>query len=199
MFLLLLFLSVTPWSVVGATQAHSTSGYSSADKLLLSARELPAHFRLVSSFTQDSVITWDGNVKQIVAIDERNGWLEAAQESVRDRLNRPVEMSVQVFQSHAGAMRDFGQFFTDSHPETIYVPGQHWLGGAAAPGFGDRATLYRIQDDFSRCPGRLTTGLSFVYRTALFSVAVCSRPGGETAARELAGRLLARAMRFEGR
>jgi len=178
--------------LLGSTPAGAAS-FSSARSLLLRATDLPSRYRFVSSTAQDSVIQWDGNIRQIVAVDEQNGWLEAAEESVRDLYRHPVGMSVQLFQTHDGAMRDFGMFFTNSHPETIYVPGQHWLGGTAIKAFGNRATLYRIQDDFSRCPGQVTIGLSFVDANAIFSVDVCLRGAGERAARELARRLLKRA------
>lgn len=182
-----------------ASQQRTDTIFSSAGRLLLRQRDLPPHYQFVRSFVQDSVVSWDGNIRQIVTIDEQNGWLQAAQESIRDATKRPVGMSVQLFEGHAGAVRDFGQFFTNSHPETVFVPGQHWLGGSALRGVGDRATLYRIQDDFSRCPRGVTTGLSFVYANALYSVVVCTRGAGERAARDLAERLLARARQIGGR
>jgi hypothetical protein len=101
-------------------------------------------------------------------------------------------LSAQLFQTAAGARSDFGQFFTNQHPETIYEPGTYWR-GAVSIRLGDRATLYHIEDDGSRCPRHLTTGLSFVFGNALFSVGVCSLPSGDSQSRDLAQRLLAHA------
>jgi hypothetical protein len=102
-------------------------------------------------------------------------------------------VSAQLFRSPSGARSDFSQFFTNAHPETIYEPGATWLGGSPLAGLGDRATIYRIADDNSRCRDHLTSGVSFVYRNAIFSAEVCLESVGEQAAKDLARRLLSHA------
>jgi hypothetical protein len=140
-----------------------------------------------------SVRDWDGGIKPVMAVDEHNGWLEASQEAAVDRQGHAVQLSVQLFRSATGANADFSQFFTNAHPETIYVPGSTWLGGSPVHGLGDRATVYRVSDDNSRCPSHLTSGVSFVYRNGIFSTSVCTVTVGEQRALGLAQRLLAHA------
>jgi hypothetical protein len=195
---LFVFLLVSVLSVAGTLQsngasASSTSLFVSSKPLLLKQSLLPAHYRLKKISVVYSVQDWDGGIKPVMTIDENNGWLEASQEDALDPRHHAVLLSVQLFRTVGGARQDFGQFFTNEHPETIYVPGSTWLGGSSLPGLGDQATVYRISDDSSRCPQHLTSGVSFVYRNGIFSVSVCTATVGERSAVNLAGRLLARA------
>jgi hypothetical protein len=142
------------------------------------------------------VQAWDGNIGPVMRIDEKYGWMEAAQESALDPRKYEVDLSVQLFRTARGARGDFGQFFTNAHPETIYEPGSTWLGGTPVRGLGDVATLYRIRNDSSRCPQQLVSGLSFVYGNGIFSVGVCLHTVGESGAQGLAHRLLKQALRM---
>jgi hypothetical protein len=173
--------------------AASGPSFSSARRLLLRASALPRGYRYRGYSVEDSVASWDGGIRPVMAIDERNGWLQGAEEFFLDPRGYDAGLSVQIFATAKGARADFEQFFTNSHPETIYLPGSTWLGGRSVSGLGDRATLYRISDATSRCPEELTAGLTFVYRNGIFSSQVCLRTGGEKAARDLARRLLSRA------
>lgn len=188
--LLALCLSIAP---IAGVQASGPSLFSSSRLLLLKKSQLPPHYRYRSSKVIDSVLDWDQNIKPVYQVDIKNGWLEGAEEFAADPKGKDVGLSVQLFRTPGGALSDFGSFFTNAHPETIYVPGQHWLGGIAVKGIGDRATLYRVSDSSSMCPGELLAGISFVYRNALFSVQVCLHTVGESGARNLAQRLLAHA------
>ena len=174
-------------------RASGSTTFSSSRKLLLKQAQLPAHYRYRSSNVIDSVLDWDQNIRPVYQVDIKNGWLEGAQEFMRDPKGKDAGLSVQLFRTHSGAMSDFGSFFTNAHPETIYVPGQHWLGGIAVSGIGDRATLYRVSDSASMCPSELLAGLSYVFRNALFSVQVCLHTVGESGARNLALKLLSHA------
>jgi hypothetical protein len=185
-----LIATVVPWARATASPVPL---FSSSKSLLLTRTRLPAHYRFVKIQVVYSVQDWDGNVKPVMAIDERNGWLEASQEAALDPSRHAVAMSVQLFRTVAGARADFGQFFTNAHPETIYVPGQTWLGGSSVSGLGDQATVYRVSDDNSHCPARVTSGVSFVFRNGIFSVSVCTATVGENSALNLARRLLTRA------
>jgi hypothetical protein len=191
-------------AMLGATVSLSsvsaaTPGFSSARPLLLKQSALPRHYRYVSSFVDDSVGHWDGGIQQVIAIDSRYGWLEGAQELVHDPGKHEVDISVQLFDTAQGARGDFAQFFTNKHPQTIYIPGAYWLGGIAVKGYGNRATLYREQDLNSACPKHLITGLTFVYGNGIFSVGVCTRTVGDVGAGMLGKRLLARARSIGGR
>lgn len=181
-----------PLSTV-ATSAFAQTSYASVRPLILSQRLLPAHYRYRGVQIQDSVADWDSNIKQVMAIDEQNGWIEGARETARDTRNRPVRVAVQLFRTNSGARADFNQFFTNSHPETIYNPSAEWLGGSSIGGFGRPATIYRYSDTGSGCPQGLVSGISYVYANALFSVEVCLHTAGEGGARDLARRLLQRA------
>jgi hypothetical protein len=167
--------------------------FTSARLLLLRSTALPAHYHYHGFFVQDNVATWDGGIKPVISIDEQNGWSEGAEEAATDATKHEVLLSVQLFRTSTGARTDFGQFFTNAHPETVYVPGSEWLGGTALRGYGDRATIYRESDTASHCPGHLTSGVTFVYFNGIFSARVCFKTAGESGAEDLARRLLRRA------
>jgi hypothetical protein len=186
---LALFLAV----MVPAAGASSDPLFASSRTLLLGQHALPPHYHLKGVKVVYSVQDWDGGIKPVMAIDEQNGWLEASQEAALDPRRHAVLLSVQLFRTVAGARADFGQFFTNAHPETIFVPGTTWLGGSSVPRLGDQATVYRISDDNSRCPQHITSGVSFVYRNGIFSASVCTATVGERSALDLASRMLARA------
>lgn len=197
--LLAMALAATLLLAPAARAAGSATSFSSARLLLLRPSALPPHYRYRGYSLEDSVARWDGGIKPVMAIDERNGWLQGAEEMALDPKGNDAGLSVQLFNTARGARADFQQFFTNSHPETIYQPGSTWLGGRSVRGFGDRATLYRISDATSRCPDRLTAGLTFVYGNGIFSSLVCLHTVGENAARDLAQRLLNRAHAVAGR
>jgi hypothetical protein len=179
-----------------AARAEPSQGnalFNSSHALLLNRSNLPAGYQYRASQLVLSVADWDGNLKPVMAIDERYGWMEASSETLRDRKGREADISVQLFRSANGARGDFGQFFTNRHPQSSYVPGQHWLGGASVKGLGDRATLFRISDDSSTCPQHVASGVTFVYRNGIFSTQVCTGTMGDAGALSLAGRLLAHA------
>lgn len=178
----------------GLTQA--APAFTSPASLLLKQNALPHGYRYRNSFVQHSVERWDGDIAPVLAIDEQNGWLAAAQESALDPSGRTVMLSVQLFTTDSGARRDFAQFFTNAHPQTRFLPDTYWLGGTPARGLGNRATLYHILDKSSPCPRHQTAGLSFVYRNALFSASVCQGTPGDRGVRELARRLYARAQKI---
>lgn len=167
--------------------------FQSARLLLLRKNLLPARYRYHGYFIQDNVETWDGGIHPVMQIDERYGWIEGGEEAVKDPKGHEAMLSVQLFRTAAGARGDFGQFFTNSHPETVYEPGNDWLGGSSIGGYGHPATIYRIHDATSKCPKQLVSGLTFVYRNGIFSVGVCLETVGESGARDLARRLLNRA------
>src|SRR5579864_2908345 len=126
---ILVLLALGPATVPGvssAAGARSNPVWSSSRALMLKPSALPTHFRYQGIKVIDSVLDWDQNIKPIVQIDIRNGWLEAAEEFAQDGTKHDVGLSVQLFRSNSGALADFGQFFTNSHPETIYIPGAHW-------------------------------------------------------------------------
>jgi hypothetical protein len=179
--------------------ARGAPTFASASKLLLKQRALPPHYHYRSVTTVDSVSDWDGGIQPVMALDLRNGWQQGAQELTRDPQGKDAMLSVQLFDTVQGARADFGLFFTNQHPETRFIPGAYWLGGRSVGGLGDMATLYRVSDESSHCPGHLTTGLSFAYGNAIFSVGVCTRTVGEHGARDLANRLLRQALALAGR
>lgn len=192
--LIALAFAVASLGLSGVAKPADAAGkptFSSARRLVLSRSALPRHYRYVRTSVFDSVGTWDGDIQPVVAIDRRYGWLEAAQEDLSDPSRHYAGVSAQIFLTARGAFADFGQFFTNSHPQTIYEPGAYWLGGLSLKGFGDRATLYRIRDTTSACPSHLTIGLTFVYGNGIFSAGVCTRTAGERGVRDLARRLLA--------
>jgi len=166
--------------------------------LLLKGPSLPRHYRYLSSFSQYSVSDWDGGIRQVMAIDIQNGWWQAAQESVSDPHRRPLMMSVQLFRSAIGARADFGQFFTNNHPETRFQPGATWLGATAIAGYGSRASIYGVQDDTSHCFQHVMTGLTFVYGNGIFSIGACTAPNGDAVARQFGKLLLKRARSSTG-
>lgn len=177
----------------GVVSASSSPTFSSTRPLLLKSSGLPAHYRYRSVHVEDSVANWDGNIKPVMAIDEQNGWIEAGQEVLQDSRRRPVAITVQLFRTAGGARGDFSQFFTNSHPETIYKPGAEWLGGAPIGGLGKPATIYRYSDSSSSCPQNLVSGVTYVYGNAIFSVEDCLHTSGESGTRDLARRLFLRA------
>jgi len=176
---------------VSAARFHQPSAYTSARALLLRARDLPRGYGHVRSFVQQSISQWDGGIRPIMAVDESNGWLEAAQETMHDGHGKPAAVSVQLFRDAGGARRDFAAFFTNAHPETVYMPGAEWLGGYPITGLGRPATIFRTSDSTSGCPGNLSAGIAWITSNALFNVRVCLRTVGETGARDLARRLSA--------
>jgi len=176
-----------------AVSASSTPTFSSTRPLLLKSSGLPAHYRYRGVHIEDSVASWDGNIKSVMAIDEQNGWIEAGQEVLQDSARRPVTITVQLFRTAGGARGDFAQFFTNSHPETIYKPGAEWLGGSPIGGLGKPATIYRYSDSGSSCPQGLVSGITYVYGNAIFSVEDCLHTAGEQGARDIAKRLFLRA------
>lgn len=179
--------------------ASNASAFAAPATLLLKASALPRGFRYRGYFVQSSVARWDGNIPPIVAIDEKNGWLSGAQESALDTKGYHAMISVQLFFSPAGARSDFGQFFTNAHPQSRFVPDTYWLGGKAVRGMGDRATLYHILDNTSHCPAHLSVGVSFVFRNGIFSAGGCARTLGDAGALDLGHRLLQRARKVAGR
>lgn len=190
-------LTVFAFSVAPGQALHASghANFISSHALLLPASALPHGYTARTSPVVYSVADWDGGIKPLMAIDERNGWLEGAQQTGHDNHRRPISLSVQLFRTAGGARADFGQFFTNAHPETMYTPGAQWLGGSSVRGYGDLASLYRIEDDTSKCSQHLSSGLSFTFSNALFSVSACTIPAGETQARNLAKRLISRARR----
>jgi len=122
---------------VSAARFHQPFAYTSARALLLPVRALPRGYGHVRSFVQQSVSRWDGGIRPIMAVDESNGWLEAAQETMRDGHGKPAAVSVQLFRDAGGARRDFAAFFINAHPETIYMPGAEWLGGTRSLDWAD--------------------------------------------------------------
>lgn len=183
---------LVPNTVPEITLAASAPLFQSAKLLLLRKTLLPQRYRYHGYFVQDNVATWDGGIRPIMQIDEQHGWIEGAEEAVKDPRRHDAMLSVQLFRTAAGARADFGQFFTNRHPETVYEPGSDWLGGSPISGYGHLATIYRIHDGSSRCPRQLVSGLTFVYRNGIFSVGVCTETVGESGARDLARRLLSR-------
>jgi hypothetical protein len=173
--------------------AHSSHLFASSKSLLLKQSLLPSKYRFVGSSVTYSVQDWDGGIRPVMMIDENAGWLEGAQESVLDPKKHAVGLSVQLFRSSKGARNDFGQFFTNAHPETVYLPGETWLGGTAVGGLGDRETIYRIEDSYGHCPQHLTSGVSFVYKNAIFSTQTCTLTAGDSGSLNLARRMLQRA------
>ena len=184
-----LLSGITP----GFAQARTNSAFSSARPLLLAPSGFPHGYRYRNQHEVDSVQEWDGGLRMVMTIDEGNGWLQGAEEYAADPRHHDAMLSAQVFATAAGARGDFNQFFTNAHPGTRFVPGQTWLGGIPMRGYGSVATLYRVADDNSHCPGQLTTGLSFVYGNAILSVSVCTQTVGDWGARDLATRLARRA------
>lgn len=179
---------------VRSVQARPSSAFSSARSLLLSPRGFPHGYHYRRQHQVDSVLEWDGGLKVVMSIDEGNGWLQGAEEYASDPRHHDAMLSAQVFATAGGARGDFNQFFTNAHPGTRFVPGQTWLGGVTVRGFGSIATLSRVADDSSHCPGHLTTGLSFVYGNAILSVSVCTETVGDKGARALATRMVQRAL-----
>ena len=175
----------------GSPSRATASTYSSAKSLLLPARSFPGRYHVLRTSVTYTVRAWDGGIAPVMAIDERYGWMQGAEEDARDPAGRDVSISAQIFDTPSGARGDFGQFFTNSHPQSVYLPGTYWLGGTSVHGMGDRATLYRIEDDSSRCPQHLTTGLSVAFRNAILSVQVCTLKTGKAQALQL-GKLLLR-------
>lgn len=167
--------------------------FSSARALLLPKNGLPHGVRYRYAVSIDSVSTWDGGIGPVMAIDRKNGWWQGAEEYARDVKGRDVMLSAQIFFTASGARNDFTQFFTNAHPETRFIPGAYWLGGAGLKGLGDRATLYHTENDSSHCPGHTTSDLSFVYGNAIFSAEVCATSTGDASVRDLARRLYSRA------
>lgn len=181
--------------LTGSQRVHADRAplFQSARLLLLRKNLLPHRYRYHGYFIQDNVATWDGGIRPIMQIDEQHGWIEGAEESVKDPRKHDALLSIQLFRTPAGARGDFGQFFTNRHPETVYEPGSDWLGGSSVGGYGHPATIYRIHDASSRCPKQLVSGLTFVYRNGIFSVGACLETVGEPGVRDLARRLLQRA------
>jgi hypothetical protein len=106
-----------------------------------------------------SVQDWDGGIRLVMIIDENAGWLEGAQESVLDPKRHAVGLSVHLFRNSKGARSDFGQFFTNSQPETVYLAGESWSAGTAVSGLGHRATIYHVEDaKWSRPPTSAVSG-----------------------------------------
>ncbi|MGI8827062.1 MAG: hypothetical protein ACR2JC_15755 [Chloroflexota bacterium] len=186
-------LAALIWGTQPAVAAHPST-FGSARGLLLTPRLLPHRYHYHGLFVQDSVRDWDGGIKPLIAIDERFGWIEGAQESVTDPGGRRARLSVQLFRSAPGARGDFAQFFTNAHPETLYEPGAQWLGSSPVSGLGNPASIYREQSDASSCPQGLVAGVTYVYGNGIFSVGVCLRTVGEQGARDLARRMMSRAM-----
>lgn len=184
---------MAPFTWTQRAHAGNAPLFQSAKLLLLRKNLLPHRYRYYGYFVQDNVATWDGGIRPIMQIDEQHGWIEGAEEALKDPKKHDAMLSVQLFRTPAGARADFGQFFTNSHPETVYEPGSDWLGGSSIAGYGHPATIYRIHDGSSRCPKQLVSGLTFVYRNGILSVGVCTETVGESAARDLARRLLNRA------
>src|SRR5438067_13915615 len=81
-------LVVVPVGSVASALAQSGAGFTSPTTLLLKQSSLPRGFRYRGSFVQRSVERWDGDIAPVLAIDEQNGWLIAAQESALDRAGR---------------------------------------------------------------------------------------------------------------
>lgn len=189
----LISVLLIPFVWAHSVHAGSAPLFQSARLLLLRKNLLPKHYSYHGYFIQDDVETWDGGVRPVMLIDEKYGWIEGGEEAIKDPKRHTAMVSVQLFRTAAGATGDFGQFFTNSHPETIYEPGSDWLGGSAIAGYGRPATIYRIHDATSTCPKQLVSGLTFVYRNGIFSVGVCLETVGENGARDLARRLLNRA------
>lgn len=185
--------ALAPLAVSQPARAQSGPLFSSARLLLLRSSALPRHYRYRGFMVEDNVANWDSGIKPVYTIDIQNGWIEGAREAALDPKKHDVLLAVQLFRTAGGARSDFGQFFTNAHPETIYEPGAQWLGGASVRGLGDRATVYRIADDNRSCPEHLVSGLTFVYGNGIFSVELCTETVGEKGATDLAKRLLARA------
>jgi hypothetical protein len=174
--------------VVGATQVRH---FSSSQALVLKKSGFPHGYRYRSSSLSSTVEDWDQGDTPILAIDRKNGWMEATEETAFDATKHDVIVSVQLFRSPTGAKSDFGQFFTNAHPQSRFLPEAYWLGGKAVHGLGAVATLYHMSYKISRCPAHLTAGLSFAFGNAIFSVTVCTRSAGDKGARDLANRLFA--------
>ncbi len=192
--LLGLLLQESPRSIATAGQPR----FSSSRVLLLRSSALPPGYRYRGYFVQQSVNGWDNNIPPIVAIDRRNGWLEAAEEKALDPTKHDVFLSVQLFRTPQGARTDFSLFFTNENPETRFEPGTSWLGATTIRRLGDIGTLYHISDESSRCPRHLTAGVSFVYGNGIFSTGVCTKTVGDAGAKDLARRLLSRARQVAG-
>ena len=199
LFVLSLIPVVVQSSVTAGRAATGQPTFTSSASLRLQKSELPHGYRYVSYFVQDSVRAWDGNLSPVVAIDQKNGWMEAVEEMALDPLKRDVMLSVQLFRTAQGARSDFSFFFTNDHPETRYQPDATWLGASAIRGLGVVANLYHVSDGTSRCPRHLTAGVSFVYGNGIFSSSVCTRTVGDRAAKDLAWRLFSRARKVAGR
>lgn len=182
-----------------ALAASRPPHFTSSRLLLLKHDAFPRGYRYRYYFVRTTVEEWDQNIPPIMAIDRKYGWQEAAEEVALDPKKQDVSLSVQLFGTPAGANSDFSQFFTNSHPQTRFIPGASWLDGTSVKAMGDRATLYHMIDESSRCPGHRTTGLSFVYANGIFSATVCSRTVGDAGAKDLSRRLLARAHKVTGR
>lgn len=191
--IILVLAILAPSALARSAQAGRAPLFQSARLLLLRKNLLPHRYRYHGYFIQDNVATWDGGIRPIMQIDEQHGWIEGAEESIKDPKKHDALLSIQLFRTPAGARADFGQFFTNSHPETVYEPGSDWLGGSPVGGYGHPATIYRIHDGSSRCPKQLVSGLTFVYRNGIFSVGACLETVGESGVRDLARRLLRRA------
>ncbi|GAC1464809.1 MAG: hypothetical protein NVS2B16_13380 [Chloroflexota bacterium] len=187
---LALSLAIGLLALVPQVARAGQPSYSSARALLLSQRLLPAHYIYKNARVQDSVAAWDSNIRQIMVIDEQNGWFQGARELASDTRGHAVHVTVQLFRNPAGARADFAQFFTNDHPETIYNPSAQWLGGFRIGGLGKPATIYRYSDTGAGCPQSLVTGITYVYGNALISVEACLHTAGERGVTDLAGRLL---------
>lgn len=199
LFVLLLFLVSIQSSTMPGRAATGQPTFTSAASLRLQKSDLPRGYKYVSYFVQDSVQAWDGNLSPVIAIDQKNGWMEAVEEKALDPSKRDVLLSVQLFRTAQGARSDFSLFFTNDHPETRYQPDASWLGSSAIRGLGVVANLYHISDGNSHCPRHLTSGISFVYGNGIFSSSVCTKTVGDRAAKDLASRLFSRAKKVSGR
>jgi hypothetical protein len=199
LFVLTLILVVVHSSATTGRAATGQPTFTSSASLRLHKSDLPRGYAVVGYFVQDSVQAWDGNLSPVVAIDQKNGWMEAVEEKALDPSKRDVLLSVQLFRTAQGARSDFSLFFTNDHPETRFQPDATWLGASAIRGLGVVANLYHILDDNSRCPRHLTAGVSFVYGNGIFSSSVCTRTVGDRAAKDLAWRLFSRARKIAGR